>query len=143
MFPSKTKYKYHFEMVPKGNAQRGFVPVGEFALKALEPGRITTRQIEACRSAIRREMKRAGQLVIRIFPHFPISGKPSEVRMGSGKGAVNKWVAKVRPGTIIFEVSGVEESIARKSLKLASDKLGIKTTFVARGRFSTYKIDPS
>ena len=117
----------------KGIAQRGNqLAYGSFAIKALESTWITGRQIEAARQAITRYMKREGQIWIRIFPDKPITKKPAEVRMGKGKGAVEGWVAVVRPGNILFEVGGVTESQAREALRLASNKLGVPTRFVYR-----------
>jgi large subunit ribosomal protein L16 len=105
---------------------------GQFGLKALEPERVTARQIEAARRALTRHMKRSGRVWIRIFPDVPVTKKPLEVRMGSGKGAIELWIARVKPGRIIFEVDGVSEQIAREAFALAAAKLPIKTRFVRR-----------
>ena len=131
--PKKTKFRRMQKGRMKGIAQRGNqLAYGSFAIKALESTWITGRQIEAARQAITRYMKREGQLWIRIFPDKPITKKPAEVRMGKGKGAVEGWVAVVRPGNILFEVGGVTESQAREALRLASNKLGVSTRFVYR-----------
>jgi len=117
----------------RGMAQSGNkVSFGEFGLKATERGRITARQIEAARRAMTRYIKRGGKIWIRIFPDVPISGKPLEVRMGKGKGNVDYWVSKVQPGTVLYEMEGVSEELAREAFRLAANKLPIKTTFVAR-----------
>jgi len=117
----------------KGRAQRGAeVSFGDFGLQAMEPSWITSRQIEAARRAIVRYVKRSGKLWIRIFPDKPVTRKPAESRMGSGKGAVDHWVAVVKPGRILFEISGVREEVAREAFRLASHKLPIKTQFVTR-----------
>ena len=107
---------------------------GSFGLKAVEPERITARQIEAARRAITRQMKRAGRVWIRIFPDVPVTKKPAEVRMGKGKGAPELWVARVKPGRIMFEIDGVTEQVAREALRLGAAKLPIKTRIVARMR---------
>lgn len=117
----------------KGNVQRGHtLAFGNFGLKALEPKFITSRQIEACRIAIARTLQRDGQTFIRIFPDRPVTSKPAETRMGKGKGALDHFVAVVKPGRILFEISGVTESQAREALRRASHKLPIKTKFVMR-----------
>ena len=117
----------------KGKATRGAkVNFGDFGLKAVEPAWITSRQIEACRVAITRKMKRDGKVWIRIFPDKPVSKKPLETRMGKGKGAPEFWVAVVKSGRVLFEVSGVSKELAKEALKLASHKLPIKTKFVVR-----------
>jgi large subunit ribosomal protein L16 len=105
---------------------------GQFGLKAMEPERVTARQIEAARRALTRHMKRAGQVWIRVYPDVPVSKKPLEVRMGSGKGAVELWVCRVKPGRILFEVDGIPVELAKEALSLAAAKLPIKTRFVAR-----------
>ncbi|MDO8604997.1 MAG: 50S ribosomal protein L16 [Magnetospirillum sp.] len=131
--PKRTKYrkahKGRIKGVTKGGSALNF---GAFGLKALEPERITARQIEAARRALTRHMKRQGRVWIRIFPDLPVSSKPAEVRMGSGKGAPEFWVARVAPGRILFEVDGVSEEIARHGFALAAAKLPIKTKFVCR-----------
>ena len=133
MSPKRTKFrKAHKGRIhgnAKGNTQLNF---GAFGLKALEPERITARQIESARRAITRAMKRAGRVWIRIFPDLPVSTKPAEVRMGSGKGSPEFWVARVQPGRIVFEIDGVSETLAREALALGSAKLPIRTKFVTR-----------
>ena len=117
----------------KGTAQRGHrIAFGSFGLKTLEPGWITSRQIESARIAMTRFMKREGQVWIRIFPDKPITKKPAEVRMGKGKGAPEYWVATIRPGRIMFEMSGVSTAVAEEALRLAAQKLPVKTKFVVR-----------
>ena len=131
--PKRVKFRKMFKGRTKGIASRGTtVAFGEFALKTLEPGWITNRQIEAARVAMTREMKRGGKVWIRIFPDKPITKKPAETRMGKGKGNPEGWVAVIRPGRVLFEVEGVTEELARKSLALASAKLPVKTRFVKR-----------
>lgn len=131
--PKKTKHRKQFKGKMKGNAQRGSqIAFGSFAIKALDEKFITSRQIEAARIAATRYMKREGQLWIRIFPDKPITKKPAEVRMGKGKGALDHWVAVVRPGRIIFELDGVSSDIAQEALRLAAQKLPVKTKFVTR-----------
>jgi large subunit ribosomal protein L16 len=131
--PKKTKYRKAHKGRIRGNAKGGSqLNFGEFGLKALQPERVTARQIEAARRAISRHMKRVGRLWIRIFPDVPVTRKPAEVRMGSGKGSVEFWVARVEPGRIMFEIDGVSEQIAREAFDRASAKLPIKTKFVAR-----------
>ena len=117
----------------KGLAQRGHtLSFGTFGIKSLEPGWITSRQIEAARIAMTRAMKREGQVWIRIFPDKPVTSKPAEVRMGKGKGAPDYWVAVVKPGTILFESAGVDIELAKEALRLAAQKLPISTKFVVR-----------
>jgi large subunit ribosomal protein L16 len=131
--PKRTKFRKMQKGRVKGIAQRGHtISFGSFGLKALEPGWITSRQIEAARVAVTRAMKREGQVWIRIFPDKPITKKPAEVRMGKGKGAPEYWVAVVKPGTIMFETSGTSIQLAQDSLRLAAQKLPIKTQFVVR-----------
>ena len=131
--PKRTKYRKAFKGRISGAAKGGFnLDFGSFGLKAMEPDRLTARQIEAARRAITRHMKRAGRVWIRVFPDVPISRKPAEVRMGSGKGAPEFWAARVRPGRILFELDGVTPTIAREALLLAAAKLPIRTRFVAR-----------
>jgi large subunit ribosomal protein L16 len=131
--PKRTKFRKAHKGRIKGIATSGVdLAFGQFALKALEPERVTARQIEAARRALTRHMKRSGQVWIRIFPDVPVSKKPLEVRMGSGKGAPELWVARVKPGRIIFEIDGVSEILAREALGLAAAKLPIKTRFVSR-----------
>jgi len=133
LFPKKTKFRKAFKGRIHGNAKGGFtLAFGEFGLKALEPERITARQIEAARRIISRTLKRAGKLWIRIFPDVPVSRKPAEVRMGSGKGSPEFWVSRVHPGRIMFEISGVDAELAREAFEKASAKLPIKTKFIKR-----------
>src|SRR5919108_5211590 len=131
--PKRTKYRKAFKGRIHGAAKGGTaLNFGSHGLKAVEPDRVTARQIEAARRAITRHMKRAGRVWIRVFPDVPVSKKPTEVRMGSGKGAPEFWAARVKPGRILFEVDGVSRQIAEESLALAAAKLPIKTRFVAR-----------
>ncbi|MGD9880437.1 MAG: 50S ribosomal protein L16 [Reyranella sp.] len=131
--PKRTKYRKAFKGRIHGAAKGGFnLDFGSFGLKAMEPDRLTARQIEAARRAITRHMKRAGRVWIRVFPDVPISKKPAEVRMGSGKGAPEFWAARVKPGRVLFELDGVTPTVAREALELAAAKLPIKTRFVAR-----------
>jgi large subunit ribosomal protein L16 len=131
--PKRTKYRKAFKGRISGAAKGGFnLDFGSYGLKAMEPDRLTARQIEAARRAITRHMKRAGRVWIRVFPDVPVSKKPAEVRMGSGKGAPEFWAARVKPGRILFELEGVPVTIAKEALALAAAKLPIKTRFVAR-----------
>jgi len=131
--PKRTKFRRKQKGRIKGIAQRGHtIAFGSFGLKALESGWITSRQIEAARVAVTRAMKRQGQIWIRIFPDKPITKKPAEVRMGKGKGAPEYWVAVVKPGTILFESSGSDSKLAKEALRLAAQKLPIKTQFIVR-----------
>jgi large subunit ribosomal protein L16 len=131
--PKRTKYRKAFKGRISGAAKGGFnLDFGSYGLKAMEPDRLTARQIEAARRAITRHMKRAGRVWIRVFPDVPVSKKPAEVRMGSGKGAPEFWAARVKPGRILFELEGVPVAIAKEALALAAAKLPIKTRFVAR-----------
>ena len=131
--PKRVKFRKMFKGRTKGHATRGnTVAHGEFAIMSLEPGWITNRQIEASRVAMTREMKRGGRVWIRIFPDKPITKKPAETRMGKGKGNPEGWVAVIKPGRVLFEIEGVTEELARKSLALASAKLPVKTRFVKR-----------
>ena len=131
--PKRTKYRKAFKGRIRGAAKGGFnLDFGSYGLKAMEPDRLTARQIEAARRAITRHMKRAGRVWIRVFPDVPVSKKPAEVRMGSGKGAPEFWAARVRPGRVLFELDGVPVTVAREALELAAAKLPIKTRFVAR-----------
>ncbi|CDE46914.1 MAG: 50S ribosomal protein L16 [Sutterella sp.] len=131
--PNRTKYRKDQKGRNPGLATRGAnVAFGDFGLKALERGRITARQIEAARRAITRHIKRGGRVWIRIFPDKPISTKPAEVRMGNGKGNPEYWVAQIQPGRVLYEMDGVDESVAREAFALAAAKLPVKTTFVVR-----------
>ncbi len=133
MMPKNTKYRKAHKGRIHGNAKGGFtLNFGEYGLKALEPERVTARQIEAARRAISRHVKRVGRLWIRIFPDVPVTRKPAEVRMGSGKGSVEFWVCRVKPGRVLFEVDGVTEQVAREAFERAAAKLPIKTKFIAR-----------
>ena len=131
--PSRTKFRKQHKGRIHGAAKGGTsLNFGEYGLKALEPERITAREIEAARRAITRQMKRAGRVWIRVFPDVPVSKKPAEVRMGSGKGAPEYWVAKVKPGRILFEVDGVDHATAKEAMRLGAPKLSIATKFIAR-----------
>jgi large subunit ribosomal protein L16 len=131
--PKRTKFRKAFKGRIHGNAKGGTeLNFGAFGLKAMEPERITARQIEAARRAIQRHIKRQGRLWIRIFPDVPVSSKPAEVRMGSGKGAPEFWVAKVKPGRILFEIDGVDLETAKEAMRLGQAKLSINTKFIAR-----------
>ena len=131
--PKRTKYRKAFKGRISGAAKGGFnLDFGSFGLKAMEPDRLTARQIEAARRAITRHMKRAGRVWIRVFPDVPVSKKPAEVRMGSGKGAPELWVVRIKPGRVMFEIDGVPVQTAKEALSLAAAKLPIKTRFVAR-----------
>jgi large subunit ribosomal protein L16 len=133
MQPKKTKFRKAHKGRIHGTASSGAtIAFGQFGLKAMAPERITARQIEAARRALTRHMKRAGRVWIRVFPDLPVSSKPAEVRMGSGKGSPEYWVARVKPGRIMFEIDGVNQQTAREALTLAAAKLPIKTRFVAR-----------
>jgi large subunit ribosomal protein L16 len=131
--PKKTKFRKVFKGRIKGAAKGGTtLNFGSHGLKAMAPERVTARQIEAARRAITRHMKRAGRVWIRIFPDVPVTKKPAEVRMGSGKGGIEFWAARVKPGRIMFELDGVTDTVAREALELGSAKLGIKTRIVTR-----------
>ena len=131
--PMRTKFRKAHKGRIHGDAKGGTsLNFGAYGLKAMEPDRLTARQIEAARRAITRHMKRAGRVWIRVFPDVPVSKKPAEVRMGSGKGAPEFWAARVKPGRVLFELDGVSVQVAREALELAAAKLPIKTRFVAR-----------
>ena len=131
--PKRTKFRKKQKGRVKGIAQRGHrINFGSFGIKSLEAGWITSRQIEAARIAVTRKMKREGQVWIRIFPDKPVTKKPAEVRMGKGKGAPEYWVAVVKPGTIMFEAGGVTTQLAKEALRLAAQKLPVRTKFVTR-----------
>lgn len=135
--PKRTKFRKQQKGRVKGIAQRGHtIDFGNFGLKTLEPGWITSRQIEAARIAMTRYMKREGQVWIRIFPDKPVTKKPAEVRMGKGKGAPEYWVATIRPGRVMFELSGVTSDVAREALRLAAQKLPVKTKFSVRRTYT-------
>jgi large subunit ribosomal protein L16 len=131
--PKRTKFRKQHKGRNTGLAQRGSkVSFGEYALKAVGRGRLTARQIEAARRALTRHLKRGGKVWIRVFPDKPITAKPLEVRMGSGKGNVEYWVAQIQPGKVLYEVEGVPEQLAREAFALAAAKLAVPTTFVKR-----------
>src|SRR5512135_3178080 len=131
--PKRTKFRKAFKGRINGVATSGTtLAFGQYGLKALEPDRVTARQIEAARRALTRHMKRAGRVWIRVFPDVPVSKKPAEVRMGSGKGTPEFWAARVKPGRVMFEIDGVPVDLAREALTLAAAKLPIKTRFVQR-----------
>ena len=131
--PKRTKYRKQHKGRIHGLASSGTeLTFGSYGLKALEPERVTARQIEAARRAITRQMKRAGRVWIRIFPDVPVSSKPTEVRMGKGKGTPEFWAARVKPGRIMFEIDGVSPDLAREALRLGGAKLPVKTRFVQR-----------
>ncbi len=133
LMPKKTKYKKQQRGRMKGIACRGVeLAFGEYGLQALEPGWITSRQIEAARIAVTRHIRRGGKLWIRIFPDKPVTIKPAETRMGKGKGAVEYWVAVIKPGRIMFELGGISRDLAQRAIALASHKLPIKTKFIER-----------
>ena len=136
--PKRTKYRKQFKGRNDGLAQRGSnVSFGEFGLKATSRARMTAREIEAARRAMARYVKRGGQIWVRVFPDVPISKKPLEVRMGSGKGNVEYWVARVRPGKVLFEMEGVSVETAAEAMRLAAMKLSVPTKFVARQQTET------
>ncbi len=139
--PKRTKYRKMQKGRIKGLAYRGnTLAFGTFGLKVLEAGWVTARQIEAVRVVITRTMKRQGQVIIRIFPDKPITKKPSEVRMGKGKGAPEYWVAVVKPGRILFEIDGVDYDIAARAIRLATHKLGIKSKMVVSPEYELYSV---
>jgi large subunit ribosomal protein L16 len=131
--PKRTKYRKAFKGRIHGTATSAAeLTFGSYGLRALEPERVTARQIEAARRAITREMKRSGRVWIRVFPDVPVSKKPTEVRMGKGKGTPEFWAARVKPGRILFEIDGVPAALAREALRLGAAKLPVRTRFVAR-----------
>jgi len=131
--PKRTKFRKQFKGRISGAAKGGTdLNFGQFGLKAQAPERITARQIEAARRAITREMKRQGRVWIRIFPDLPVTSKPTEVRMGKGKGAVDYWACRIKPGRVMFEIDGVSEEVAREALRLGAAKLSVRTRFVQR-----------
>ena len=133
MQPKRTKYRKQFKGNCGGSAHRGStVAFGEYGLKATDRGRMTSREIEAARRAMTRYVKRGGQIWIRVFPDVPVTAKPLEVRMGSGKGNVEFWVARVQPGKVLFEMEGITETEAREAFRLAAAKLSLATQFVRR-----------
>lgn len=133
LMPKRTKFRKQFKGKNRGLATSGNeVSFGEFGLKSIERGNLSSRQIEAARRAITRRVKRGGKIWIRVFPDTPITQKPLEVRMGKGKGSVEYWVAKIQPGKMLYEIEGVSEEVAREAFSLAAAKLPVKTIFVAR-----------
>ncbi|MFN2115175.1 MAG: 50S ribosomal protein L16 [Anaerolineae bacterium] len=137
LMPKRTKYRKQFRGRMKGKASRGNqVQFGDYGLQSLSASWVTSRQIEAARRAVVRYVKRGGKVVIRVYPDKPVTEKPAETRMGSGKGAVDHWVAVVRPGSILFEISGVTEEQAREAFRLAGHKLPVATQFVSREQFT-------
>jgi len=138
LMPKRAKWRKQQKGRMRGAAHRGSnIDFGEYALQALEPGRITSRQIEAARVALTRRVKRGGKIWIRMFPHKPVTKKPAETRMGKGKGSPEFWVAVVKPGRILFELEGVDAVLAREAMELARHKLPIKTRFIQRGEYGT------
>ena len=134
LIPKKVKYRKQQRGTLKGTATSGgVISFGRFGLKSLEASWITSRQIEAARRAMTRSVKRGGKIWIRIFPHQAVTATPNETRMGGGKGSVSHYVARVRPGTIIFEMDGVTKSVANEAMRLASHKLPVRTRFIAKG----------
>lgn len=131
--PKRTKYRKQHKGRVHGNAKGATaLTFGTYGLKAVTPGRITARQIEAARRAVTRHMKRAGKVWIRVFPDVPVSGKPAEVRMGKGKGSPEYWMCRIKPGRIMFELDGVGEDVAREAFELAAAKLPVQTRFIQR-----------
>jgi len=133
LMPKRVKYRKQMRGRMRGKATRGAeISFGEYGIQAMEPAWITSRQIEAARRAIVRYVRRGGKVWIRIFPDKPVTAKPAETRMGSGKGTVDHWVAVVKPGRVLFEIAGVPEDLAKEAMRLAAHKLPIKTQFVRR-----------
>lgn len=133
LIPNRTKYRKVRKGKIRGVASKGnYIAFGDYALQSLDMDRITSRQIESARQAMTRYIKRGGKIWIRIFPHTPVTRKPQDVKMGSGKGNPEFFVAKVRPGTILFEMQGVSEEVAREAMRLASHKLPVKTKFITK-----------
>ena len=133
LMPRKLKHRKVFRGVLPGNASRGAdLAFGKYGLKAIERGRLSARQIEAARRAMTRYVKRGGEIWIRIFPHIPVTSQPAETGMGGGKGALDHFVARVRPGKILFEMDGVPEAVAKEAMRLAAHKLMVKTTFLIK-----------
>jgi large subunit ribosomal protein L16 len=131
--PKRTKYRKQQKGRVHGNAKGGTtLNFGAYGMKAVTPGRITARQIEAARRAITRHMKRVGKVWIRVFPDVPVSGKPAEVRMGKGKGSPEYWMCRIKPGRIMFELDGVDQEVAREAFALAAAKLPVQTRFIQR-----------
>jgi large subunit ribosomal protein L16 len=138
LMPKRSKYRKQQKGNMRGTAYRGSnIDFGEYALQALDPGKLTSRQIEAARVALTRRVKRGGKIWIRVFPDKPITRKPAETRMGKGKGAPEYWVAVVKPGRILFELEGVTPELAREAMQLARHKLPIRTRFISRATLFT------
>jgi large subunit ribosomal protein L16 len=136
LLPKNTKYRKQHKGRIHGNAKGNYeLSFGFYGLKSLSAERVTARQIEASRRAITRYLKRAGRLWIKFFPDVPVTAKPAEVRMGKGKGGIDRWVCRVKPGTIMFEIDGVDKNLAKKAFELASAKLPVKTSFVSLDQF--------
>ena len=134
LLPKRTKFRKAHKGRIHGNAKGGTIlNFGAYGLKAMQPERVTSRQIEAARRAITRHIKRQGRVWIRIFPDLPVTQKPTEVRMGKGKGAVEYWACRVKPGRVLFELDGVEEELAKRAFELGAAKLPIQTKFITRG----------
>ena len=133
LLPSRTKYRKVHKGRIYGTAQKGnTLAFGEFGIQSLSRGRMTSQQIEAARVAMPRSLKRKGKVWIRIFPHKPVTGRPPETRMGKGKGSVDYWAVKIKPGRVMFEIDGVSETVARQALSLGAAKLSVKTRFIQR-----------
>ena len=130
--PKRTKYRKSFKHKPKGIVNQTNLHFGKYGLKALESGRISNRQIEAARRSITRKMKREGRVWIHVFPHIPVTSKPTEVRMGKGKGSVSYWAAPTKPGKILFEIDGVSMELAKQALNFGAGKLPIRTKFIQK-----------
>jgi large subunit ribosomal protein L16 len=130
--PKRTKYRKSFKLKPTGLNKSSQLAFGLYGLKTLEAARITNRQIESARRAITRKMKREGQLWIHIFPHIPVTAKPTEVRMGKGKGSVSYWASPIKPGKILFEIDGISKELAKEALRYGAGKLPIQTKFIHR-----------
>ena len=135
--PKRTKYRKSFKLKPEGFTEFKGLAFGAFGLKAMESARITNKQIESARRAITRKMKREGRVWIHIFPHIPVTSKPTEVRMGKGKGSVSYWAMPVKPGRILFEIDGVSMELAKQALKYGAGKLPIQTKFIQRSDLFT------
>jgi large subunit ribosomal protein L16 len=133
--PKRTKYRKSFKHKPTGIAPNPSLVFGSSGLKSLESGRITNRQIEAARRAITRKMKREGRIWIHIFPHIPVTSKPTEVRMGKGKGSLSYWAAPIKPGKLIFEIDGISKELAKQALSYGAGKLPVKTKFITKTDF--------
>jgi large subunit ribosomal protein L16 len=130
--PKRTKYRKSFKLKPKGNMVYTDLHFGAYGLKALESGRITNKQIEAARRAITRKMSREGRVWIHLFPHIPVTSKPTEVRMGKGKGSLSYWAALTKPGKVLFEVDGVSMELAKQALSYGAGKLPLRTKFIKK-----------